>query len=333
MDIASIGISVVIPLFNGKMFIIEALDSVRTQTVAPLEILVIDDGSTDEGPELVEKYAGSSNVSIRMLYQANGGQSSARNYGISQANGDLIALLDQDDVWYPDHIEALVKPFTSSEQVGLSYSNLDVINVEGGVVIKSALDHLESPQPKATLTDCLYANMYILPSASLMSKRAWEEVGGFDERLSGYEDDDLFIRIWECYEVSYVDRPLSQWRIQPVSSSWTPKMWESGLVYAEKLIAQYPDDPSLQQYYVRDYIAPRFFKYYLSVYNSLLEKDDLENVARVHGAIERFAQLMKPSLEVSGILFLARYPKLFSSAYGIARGLRRLSSRGRKQFR
>lgn len=343
-------ISAVIPLYNGDAFIGHALDSVIAQTILPMEVVVVDDGSTDggAGERIVKAYQDdiSITVPVRFMRKENGGQSSARNYGISQARGDLIALLDQDDCWYPEHLEVLAGLFDSSSNVGLSYSNLDVIDDYGDMIVESALDCLHSPQPKMTLADCLRKNMYILPSASLMAKKAWEDVGGFDQRLSGYEDDDLFLRIWCRYRIVYVDRPLSQWRIHTVSSSWTPSMWKSGLVYAEKLITEYPDDPNLHKFYVRDYIAPRFFRYYLSVYSSLLEQSNQErdkwkveqgtgnqdNIARVHDAIERFGRLMKPSLAVKSILSLAGYPWLFSRVYRMARGLRRLTSRGRYPF-
>ena len=91
-------ITVVIPLYNGRDFIREALDSVLAQTLSPDEIIVVDDGSTDDGPDIVADMALSH--SITLLRKANGGQSSARNVGIAHANGDLIALLDQDDAWH-----------------------------------------------------------------------------------------------------------------------------------------------------------------------------------------------------------------------------------------
>ncbi|MCL4433248.1 MAG: glycosyltransferase [Actinobacteria bacterium] len=350
-----VNISAVIPLYNGAAFIGDALDSVIAQTCLPMEVVVVDDGSTDggAGERIVKAYQHDVSIAVpvRFMRKEHGGQSSARNYGIGQARGDLIALLDQDDRWYPEHLEVLAGPFDSSSHVGLSYSELDMIDDSGNMVAERALEHLHSPQPKMSLADCLGKNMYILPSASLMAKRAWEHVGGFDQRLSGYEDDDLFLRIWCSHGVVYVDRPLSQWRIHAVSSSWTPSMWKSGLVYAEKLIAEYPDNPSLQQFYVRDYIAPRFFRHYLGVYSSLLEQGnqdegewrvgqgmgdqgqvDQDNIARVHGAIEHFGRLMKPSLAVKSILSLAGHPWLFSRVYRVARGLRRLASRARDPF-
>src|SRR5882724_4095714 len=114
-------ISAVIPLYNGEKYIEQALHSVLSQTLAPADIIVVDDGSTDGGAAIVEKMAALH--PIRLLCKENGGQSSARNLGIAHSGGDLIALLDQDDLWYPNHLEELVKPFLEprSKQLGWVY--------------------------------------------------------------------------------------------------------------------------------------------------------------------------------------------------------------------
>ncbi|MEA2777227.1 MAG: hypothetical protein QOF90_2633, partial [Acetobacteraceae bacterium] len=81
-----------------------------------------------------------------------------------------------------------------------------------------------------------------------------------DERLSGYEDDDLFLRLFQAgYENVYLPKSLSKWRIYQTSSSYTPRMAISRMLYARKLIDRFPDDPDMSRYYVRDMIAPRFF--------------------------------------------------------------------------
>src|SRR6476659_10725298 len=97
-----LSISAIIPLYNGASFVTQALDSVFAQELPPDEVIVVDDGSTDEGPEIVSRYA--KRHPITFLRKDNGGQSSARNFGIRRARGALIALLDQDDLWYPHHL-------------------------------------------------------------------------------------------------------------------------------------------------------------------------------------------------------------------------------------
>ena len=97
-------ITAIIPLYNGAEFIEGSLNSVLTQTLPPVKIVVVDDGSADAGPAIVERMARQHN-NISLLSKPNGGQSSARNLGAAHAQTPLIALLDQDDIWYPHHLE------------------------------------------------------------------------------------------------------------------------------------------------------------------------------------------------------------------------------------
>jgi glycosyltransferase involved in cell wall biosynthesis len=209
-------ISAVIPLYNGERFIEEALTSLLRQTLQPDEIIVVDDGSTDGGPRIVERLA--AEHPIRLLHKENGGQSAARNFGIAQAGGDLIALLDHDDAWYPNHLEELIKPFRQprTNELGWAYSNLDQIDEDGGLVCRAYLSTLSAQHPKRDLSACLREDMFVLPSASLISRAAFNAVGGFDEGLSGYEDDDL---LRAGYDNAYIEHPLGRWRMHPTTAS------------------------------------------------------------------------------------------------------------------
>ncbi len=115
-------ISVVIPVYNGEKYIAKAIQSVVDQTLPPYEIIIVNDGSTDDSAlilvDLAKKYP------IQYYQKKNGGQSAARNYGVQVSHGDLIAFLDQDDIWYPHHLEELVKPFleNSYPELGWVYS-------------------------------------------------------------------------------------------------------------------------------------------------------------------------------------------------------------------
>jgi GT2 family glycosyltransferase len=200
---------------------------------------------------------------IRLLRKENGGQSSARNLGADHAHGDLIAFLDQDDVWYPDHLSELVKPFleTRAVELGWTYSNLDETNEAGEMITHDFLKPLDSAHPKRDLASCISRDMFVLPSASLISRRAFGSVGGFDERLSGYEDDDFFLRMFLAgFDNVFIPASLSKWRIYQASTSYSQNMALSRAIYARKLINRFPDDRDMSRYYVRDLIAPRFFR-------------------------------------------------------------------------
>jgi glycosyltransferase involved in cell wall biosynthesis len=305
-------ISVVIPLYNGERFIRHALAGVACQTMPPHEVIVVDDGSVDEGPAIVENL--SRTQPITQLRKINGGQSSARNFGIAHATGDLIALLDQDDVWYPNHLHELLQPFTIEQPIALgwTYSNLDEIDEAGRLIKRSILTDADSVHPKVDLQDCLRHDMFVLPSASMIARRAFDAVGGFDERLAGYEDDDLFVRLFSAgYQNIYIEKALSQWRVYPTSTSYSPRMARSRMVYARKLIEHFPNDTKLTRNYVRDLIAPRFVRQAVVEAKNALAANDMAWIDRSFDdlafledflGIDRFAHLTQRKPIITAII-------------------------------
>jgi glycosyltransferase involved in cell wall biosynthesis len=303
-------ISVVIPLFNGASFIAEALESVLSQTVQPVEVIVVNDGSTDSGPDIVARYA--ETAGIILLHCKNGGQSSARNFGIRHATGDLIALLDQDDAWYPTHLSELIKPFLEprSRELGWTYSNLDEVSRSGEVVAHAVLANTRCNHPKTSVTEYLRQDQFILPSASLISRRALTSVGGFDETLSGYEDDDLFLRLFRAgYDNVYLDQRLSRWRVHGDSASFTRRMSVSRMRFARKLVEAYPDDNISGIYYARDLIIPRFVHDVRETLRRSLRSGDLEWADACTGQIaELEGMIPEDQQRNAGSGFIGRFP-------------------------
>jgi glycosyltransferase involved in cell wall biosynthesis len=305
-------ITAVIPLYNGSRYIEEAVNSVIKQSLRATEIIVVDDGSTDDGAgvAIVERMARS--YPITLLHKPNGGQSSARNLGVQEAKTDLVAFLDQDDVWYETHLEDLGKPFEAhtSPPLGWVYSNLDEIDEDGFLVSRSYLSTLSAPHPKRHIFECIREDMFVLPSASLIRRDAFLSVGGFDERLCGYEDDDLFMRLFRAgYDNIYLDKALSKWRIYPGSTSYTFRMAVSRGIYARKLLEMFPDDVNRMRYHTRDMIVPRFFDHAIQEYENAIKLGDPEAIAATWNEVT----------------FLARYnvnvaPRLFKHALGHYRG-------------
>ncbi len=271
-----LSIAAVIPLYNGAKFIEQAIRSVLSQTLQPEELIVVDDGSTDEGASIVARLANENPV-IRLLHKPNGGQSSARNFGVRHAKSNLIALLDQDDLWYANHLERLAGPFHRRRGIPLGWvwSDLDEVDETGGLISRRLLRRLDKNTAKTTLEQCLKENMFILPSASLIDREAFEKVGGFDERLSGYEDDDFFLRLFRAgYDNVFLDEPLSQWRIHRSSSSHLARMGISCIVYSQKLLGNYRDVQALNGEFVRKCIASRFVKTLLAEYYRAVNRKD-----------------------------------------------------------
>jgi glycosyltransferase involved in cell wall biosynthesis len=303
-----LSIAAIIPLYNGARWIEQSMRSVLAQTLAPDEFIVVDDGSTDDGPRIVERLAQSH--PIRLLGKPNGGQSSAGNFGVAHSASALIALLDQDDAWYPHHLATLIKPFRKPRGVPLGwvYSDLDEIDERGGMVNKRLLNLirrvnlLPRENPKRSLSACLSNDLFILPSASLISRGAFEAVGGFDECLCGYEDDDLFLRLFRAgYDNVFIDEPLSQWRIYQTLTSYTYRMARSRMIYAMKLFEQFPNDRPRRRYWSRDCIAPRFVYQTLGDFLKALETRDTEmfRTAVAH------LQILLPHLSIKRRLILS----------------------------
>ena len=305
MTMEAADIAVIIPLYNGSSFIEQTLQSVFSQTLPAKEVIVVDDGSTDDGPQIVERIA--LTHPVRLLRKPNGGQSSARNFGIAHASAPLIALLDQDDLWYRDHLETLARPFAEARSVDLGwvYSNLDEIDREGGLVCRDILNQTPSTHPKLSLQNCLAADMFILPTASLISRVAFERVGGFDERLSGFEDDDFFLRLFRAgFDNIYIGKALAQWRIFSGSASFSSRMAVSRMIYLRKLVAQYPDDARRGRFYVRDQIAPRFFPWLVREFRLALMRGDPEQIRTAWNDLSYVSPLCRRKIRIVMALLL-----------------------------
>lgn len=246
-----LSIAAIIPLYNGARWIEGTVRSVFAQTLQPSEFIVVDDGSTDggAGAAIVERLA--RERPIRFLRKSNGRQSSARNFGVAHSTSALIALLDQDDEWYPTHLEELIKPYQEKRDrpLALTYSHLSQVDEKGLIVRRRFLDGWA---PKQTLVECLTNDMGVQPSATLMNREAFDRIGGFDESLSCYEDDDLFLRLFRAgYDMAFVDKILSFWRIHTGSCMHSDNMWQSIRLYMDKQLCEFPE--------YKDIIVRRFF--------------------------------------------------------------------------
>jgi glycosyltransferase involved in cell wall biosynthesis len=192
-------ISVIIPTHNRANTLPRALDSVLSQRLPPHEILVIDDGSTDHTRELLQtRYPG-----CRRLYQNNQGVSAARNLGIRAARGEWIALLDSDDAWLPDKLLHQCHALRASPQYRLCHT--DEIWIRNGVRVNPMKKHAKSGG--RIFSECL-PRCVISPSAALLHRSLFDQIGLFDTKLPACEDYDLWLRLCAREPVLYLDTPL-----------------------------------------------------------------------------------------------------------------------------
>ena len=200
-------VSAIIPTYNHAAFLPEALESVFAQTSSPLEVIVVDDGSTDETAEILRVYEGR----IRVLSQPNLGVAAARNSGAAVASGELLAFLDADDTWLPTKLERQAARFGVEPGIGLVHCGIEEVDARGRQ-LRTRLDGMEGWVSREML---LFRRGVILGggSAAVIRRAAFLEVGGFDEALSTSSDWDLHYRIARRYSVGFVPEVLVRYRV------------------------------------------------------------------------------------------------------------------------
>jgi glycosyltransferase involved in cell wall biosynthesis len=249
-------VAVVIPYYNGSKYIRRAVDSALKQTVAPAEFLVVNDGSNPEESAFLHVLA--DDLGFSVLDKENGGQGSARNAGVAATKSPYICLLDQDDFFLPNHIEILRKAVKNDDRFGWAYADLMEADGEGRI-IRSSMIKAHTTHPKADIFKMLSEDMFVLPSASIISRTAFEKVDGFDPQFMGYEDDDLFLRMFRAgFTNIFIDRPVTVWCINPESTSYSIRMSRSRWRFLKKVYAEFPSDPIRSRYVMRDLLIPRF---------------------------------------------------------------------------
>ena len=233
------GISVIMALYRGERYVREALESIAAQTHRPLEVIVVDDGSPDDSVALIDSLA--LPFELRIVRQGNAGQSAARNTGIRAARGEFIAFLDQDDIWRPHHLEVLAETMQADPSLAWVYGDFDLIDDRGHTVVSAYLTETAVVLDRRTVADIVRTDIMALPSASLMRRSALETVRGFDRRLSGYEDDELYLRLYrQGFTTAAQPRTRIRYRTHAANASSSVAFLRSRLVYLQVLTEQYP---------------------------------------------------------------------------------------------
>jgi len=195
--------SIVIPLYNKAPHIADALRSVLAQTLSPAEIIVVDDGSTDGGAEIVRQFL---EKDIILLRQNNAGVSAARNIGTSRATSGYVAFLDADDAWGPQHLQTLKELITCFPGLGL-YSTLYEIHMQDRIFAP----HSAYPRGFCGVVDDFFARMatglsLVLPSTACVAKPALQDIGGFPEDMQRGEDLVAWFRLSAKFGMAHAAR-------------------------------------------------------------------------------------------------------------------------------
>ena len=232
-------ISVVIPTYNRYELLRRALSSVFAQTQRVDEIIVVDDGSTDDTAQITEDFP-----SITYIYQENRGVSAARNTGIKKAKNEWIAFLDSDDEWHPQKIEEQTQFHSNNSDILMSYTDECWIRDDKEVKVPKKYAKVGGEIFEACLSHCIIA-----PSAVLMHKSLFEKYGYFDEELEVCEDYDLWLRTAFSEKIGLVNKKLiTKYAGHPEQLSF--KHWGMDRFRTqalEKLLQNYEDEEKCER--------------------------------------------------------------------------------------
>jgi glycosyltransferase involved in cell wall biosynthesis len=194
-------VSVVIPVFNGAPFVAKAVESILAQGVTGVEIIIVDDGSTDGTQAVLAELA--TTAGIVWFQQDHGGPAQSRNRGIREASGEFVALLDCDDVWLPGKLEAQLAIMRARPAVGVVHTDYEVVDEQGRVEERARARYSREP-----LVQAFAGGHTALPSTLLMRRSVLDQVGALDHELYGSEDSDLTIRLHAVTEFECIDQVL-----------------------------------------------------------------------------------------------------------------------------
>jgi glycosyltransferase involved in cell wall biosynthesis len=243
-------VSVIIPTYNRAGLIGQTLDSIWTQSVCDYEVVVVDDGSTDDTAEFL------AGVGVSIIYKRieHVGQGAARNAGLEMAHGEYIAFLDSDDLWESRYLEMMTQALDGDRRLGFVYCDYSTFDDKG---IVRACDMAPDHKIGGRLFRSLLESDFISTGAILIRRVCFQNVGKFDPDLPPVEDWDMWLRLGVRYDAGYVDEPLARIRLNVSSPSRNPSIvYPLNLKVLAKLRRDFPDearrcDPIIRRQEVR----------------------------------------------------------------------------------
>jgi glycosyltransferase involved in cell wall biosynthesis len=300
-------VSVVIPAWNAARTLPETLESAFAQTFTDWELIVVDDGSTDDTPAVLARYGDR----IRVLHKQNEGRpSTTRNLGVKSARGELVALLDADDRWHPDKLAKQVALFDRNPELGLAYTAATIIDGQGRTLQVNPC----SPEARGRIHSLLVTRNIMVGSSAMARAAALADAGYYDESLTSAENWDLWIRIARRWEVDYVPEPLTYYRVHGGNRSSAVALRRQNIF---KILAKHHDPAD------RSKAARRLRREaYFNVYYAVLGMSYFEQLAmRQAAAALTRAFFLKPRPDVARLLALSLLGRRgFLALRGLVRG-------------
>ena len=202
-------VSVIIPVYNGEDYINDSIKSALGQTYKNIEVIVIDDGSTDKTKKICESFKNK----IKYIFKENGGVSTALNLGIKKSKGEYISWLSHDDLYKPNKIELEIKELSKfMDKNTIVFSNFDLINSEG--IVFSKTNHTFFYKKEELTSGIMPVIMGAVNGCTtLINKECFNECGLFDEKLKTVQDYDMWLRLFSKYPSTFIDKHLVQYRV------------------------------------------------------------------------------------------------------------------------
>jgi len=258
-------VSVVIPAYNAQRFVLQAVRSVLDQCYESIEILLVDDGSTDQTAEIVRQHA----PAVRIIHQENAGVAAARNTGLRLARGELICFLDADDGWFPGKLAAQVAFMQTQPEVGLLYHDWLVWRPDA----TGAYPALPSAPPENVgeidieqagwIYHRLLLDSLVHTSTAMIRRQVIADVGLFDPQLKLGEDYDYWLRVSRQWQIHKLKAVYSFYRAVPGSLSNVPSPKNMEYLLVHNAVKQWglasPNGAALTQAQLEDRLASMAF--------------------------------------------------------------------------
>ena len=228
-------VSIITPVYNGERYLSEAIDSALAQTYQNFELLIVNDGSTDNSAAIIKPFINDSRVIY--IEQKNAGVAAARNTAIKQASGKYIGFLDQDDLWLNTKLEVQVATLEQDANIALVHSRQDFIDSQG-----NKIDYDWVTGGAGFCFEDMFKKNRIAVLTVLIRKTIFDEMGLFNEHLSGTDDYDMWLRVTLKYPIQYIDRALAFYRFHDSNiSNNSFKMTVFELKTIDAILLEHPE--------------------------------------------------------------------------------------------
>lgn len=246
-------VSVIVATYNYGRYLACAINSILQQTFTDFEVIVVDDGSTDDTEDVIRQFL--DGARIHYIRTGHVGQPAAKNTGAAHAQGEFLAFLDADDLWLPEKLERQIELLRRDPGLGLVYCRRTIIDPEGR--------ERQEPEPelhRGMVIEEIFRNNFVCFSSSVIRRSVFEEMGRFDESIPLAIDYDLWLRVASVYRFDYVDCPLVKYRVGHANLS---RRAEERLGIVEQIMRRFLDDRGgkgmIRQSVVRQSWAETYF--------------------------------------------------------------------------